>query len=136
MLLVRNRQRFLLVAVVYSINNTSSYVQVLTVDFLSGDTRFTQTIYTQKSAWNSQTNFPWMFNQWECGDFNQWERDLTSQWKRYRGHKTTNELDCICLNTWAMSWIGRGNYCILSVANVTKNKFFSIDTNSLTLITF
>ena len=24
---------------------------------LTGDTRFTQTIYTQKSAWNSQTNF-------------------------------------------------------------------------------
>ena len=34
LLLVRNRQRFLLVAVVYS-NNTSTYVQVLTVGFLT-----------------------------------------------------------------------------------------------------
>ena len=33
-------------------------------------------------------------------------------------------------------WIERGNYYILLIANVTKNKFFSIDTNSLTLITF
>ena len=48
------RWRFLLVAVVYSNNSTSSYVQVLR---LTEGTRFTQTIYIQKSAWNFQTNF-------------------------------------------------------------------------------
>ena len=41
------KQRFLLVAVFYSNYSTSSYVQVLR---LTEDTRFTQTIHTQKSA--------------------------------------------------------------------------------------
>ena len=128
------------------INNcsTSSYVQVFRLKMQDSHRLFIHRnqLETPKQTFPGKLHCPVLklrfktFNQSECGDFNQWECKLTSQWERYRGIKTTNELDCICLNTWAISWIERGNYYILLVANVTKNKFFSIDTNYLTLITF
>ena len=103
LLLVRNRQRFLLVTVVYSNNNTSSYVQVLRLiltDFLPLEIQDSHRLFihrnqleTPKQTFPAKLYCPMLrlgfktFNQWECGDFNQWEWQLTSQWERHRDIK-------------------------------------------------
>ena len=109
LLLVRNRQRFLLVAVVYSNNNTSSYVQVLRLIFLleiqDSHRLFIQRnqLETPKQTFPTKLHCPMLrlrfktSNQWECGDFNQRDWELTNQWERHGENKATNELDCICL---------------------------------------
>ena len=83
LLLVRNRQRFLLVAVVYSNScSTSSYVQVLKNYKLKIQDSHRQFIHRNQLETSKQT-FPTKlycpvlrlrfktFNQWECRDFSQ-----------------------------------------------------------------